>query len=75
MKLGIYDSGKEEEEKIFLKLVQASEGVLLIAVSSNGTKIDQGDILIINHNGTLKRLTSVSDKFERDSEHRIFMEE
>ena len=60
MKFGIFKPKTKTEPIVLFALQYIAGDVYIIAVDSNGTKLEQGVILCINKDGTLTRSTSIS---------------
>jgi len=77
MKLKVYEEVLEpvkKEEKLYLRLVEKSDSVLLVACDKEtGNTVSRGNLLEIYSNGSVERLAHVSDDlgFNLDTDGRL----
>lgn len=77
MKLKVWPLQQTEERKIFYRLVERSDEIILAAVDINGLILEDGCILCIQKDGTCYLIDAISEKLglQLDSRGRIIVTE
>lgn len=72
MKLRICEQG-EQQDAVFLKLVDQEEGVAVVVVGEDGNRVDGGYLAIFHHQGTLSRYFECDPNlgFQLDADGRV----